>query len=68
VLPARVSLERGRAFFRAGDHQLMSTLLVGEVHPPRGDAFDVFTPQAAVSAEQFGEGSAATACKLAFPT
>jgi branched-chain amino acid transport system substrate-binding protein len=68
VLPAKVSFERGRAFFRAGDHQLMSTLLVGEVHPPRGDAFDVFTPQATVSADQFGEGSEVTACKLAFPT
>ena len=68
VLPVQVSLERSRAFFRAGDHQLMSTLLVGEVHPPRGDTFDVFTPQAAVSAEQFGDGSTATACKLAFPT
>ena len=68
VLPAEVSLESGRAFFRAGDHQFMSTLLVGEVHPPRGDAFDVFTVQAAISADQLGEGHEATVCKLAFPT
>ena len=68
VLPAQISLERGRAFFRTGDHQLMSTLLVGEVHPPRSDAFDVFTPQAAVSADQFGQGNDATACKLTFPS
>jgi branched-chain amino acid transport system substrate-binding protein len=68
VLPAQVSLERGRAFFRAGDHQLLSTLLVGEVHPPRGDPFDVFTPQAELSVDEVGQGSEATACKLAFPT
>jgi len=68
VLPAQVSLQRGRAFFRAGDHQLLSTLLVGEVHPPRGDAFAVFTPQAAVRPDEVGEGNETTACKLAFPT
>src|SRR5215470_14293798 len=51
VLPREVSLERDGAFFRAGDHQLMNTLLVGEVHPPRGDACDVFTTRAAVKAD-----------------
>src|SRR5262245_1656190 len=68
VLPAQVSLQRGRAFFRAGDHQLLSTLLVGEVHPPRGDAFALFTPQAAVRPDEVGEGNETTACKLAFPS
>jgi branched-chain amino acid transport system substrate-binding protein len=68
VLPTEVSLERESAFFRAGDHQLMSTLLVGEVHPPRGDASDVFTTRAAVKADQAGAGGEATACRLAFPS
>jgi branched-chain amino acid transport system substrate-binding protein len=67
VLPTVVSLERDSASFRAGDHQLMSTILVGEVHPPRGDACDVFTTRAALKPDQAGEGPDATACRLAFP-
>jgi branched-chain amino acid transport system substrate-binding protein len=68
VLPTEVSLERDSIFFRAGDHQLISTLLVGEVHPPRGDPSDVFTARAAVKADQAAEGGASTACRLAFPS
>ena len=68
VLPTEVSLERDSAFFRAGDHQLMSTLLVGEVHPPGGDASDVFTTRATVKADQAAEGGESTACRLAFPS
>jgi len=68
VLPTEVSLERDSTFFRAGDHQLMSTLLVGEVHPPRGDASDVFTTRATVKADQAAEGGESAACRLAFPS
>jgi branched-chain amino acid transport system substrate-binding protein len=68
VLPTEVSLERDSTFFRACDHQLMSTLLVGEVHPPRGDASDVFTTRATVKADQAVEGGESTACRLAFPS
>jgi branched-chain amino acid transport system substrate-binding protein len=68
VLPTEVSLERDGAFFRAGDHQLISTLLVGEVHPPRGDASDVFTTRAAVKADQARAGGEASTCRLAFPS
>jgi branched-chain amino acid transport system substrate-binding protein len=68
VLPTEVSLESNRVSFRASDHQLMSTILVGEVHPPHSDASDVFTPRAAVKADQAGEGREASACKLAFPS
>jgi branched-chain amino acid transport system substrate-binding protein len=68
VLPQAVALERDRAFFRASDHQLMSTVLVGEVHPPRGDASNVFTTRATVKADQAGESDKSTACKLSFPS
>jgi len=66
-LPPDVALGSGRTFFRDRDHQLMSTVLVGEVHPPRGDAFDVFTAHAAVNGEQAAGSVEATACGLAFP-
>jgi branched-chain amino acid transport system substrate-binding protein len=68
VLPTEVSLERDSTFFRADDHQLMSTLLVGEVHPPRSDASDVFTTRAAVKADQAADGGESTVCRLAFPS
>jgi branched-chain amino acid transport system substrate-binding protein len=68
ALPPEVSLERDTASFRAGDHQLMSTILVGEVHPPRGDASNVFTTRAALKANEGEEGHEAPACKLAFPS
>ncbi|MGO9697687.1 MAG: ABC transporter substrate-binding protein [Xanthobacteraceae bacterium] len=67
-LPPDVALGSGRTFFRDRDHQLMSTVLVGEVHPPRGDAFDVFTAHAAVNGEQAAGSVEATACRLAFPS
>ena len=46
----------------------MSTILVGEVHPPRADPFDVFTVRARVEGEQAAGPAAARACRLAFPT
>jgi branched-chain amino acid transport system substrate-binding protein len=67
TLSGDVALEPERAFFRARDHQLMSTIFVGEVHPPRGDAFDVFTTRAIVKADQVAEPAEASACRLTFP-
>jgi branched-chain amino acid transport system substrate-binding protein len=68
TLPPDVALEPGRAFFRARDHQLMSTTLVGEVHAPLGDPFDVFTTRAIAKADQAAEPAEANACKLTFPS
>ncbi len=68
TLPPAVALDPNGAFFRDGDHQLMSTILVGEVHPPRADAFDVFTTRALVKGSQAAEPTEASACRLAFPS
>jgi branched-chain amino acid transport system substrate-binding protein len=68
TLPPDVALDANRVFFRDHDHQLMSTILVGEAHPPRGDPFDVFTPRAKVKGIQAAEPARASACKLAFPS
>jgi branched-chain amino acid transport system substrate-binding protein len=67
ALPPDVALGPDRAFFRERDHQLMSPVLVGEVHPPSGDPFDVFTTRATVKANQAAEPAEAGACRLAFP-
>jgi branched-chain amino acid transport system substrate-binding protein len=67
TLPPEVALGPDRVFFREHDHQLMSTVLVGEVHPPRADPFDVFTTRAVVKGDA-AAGPEASACKLAFPS
>ena len=68
TLPPEIALDADRDFFRERDHQLMSAVLVGEVHPPDRDPFDVFTTRAVVKAEQAAEPAEASTCKLAFPS
>ena len=68
TLPADIALDAERAFFRERDHELMSTVLVGEVHPPRDDPFDVFTVRAAVKAADAAGPPEASECRLAFPS
>ncbi len=68
TLPADIALDPNRAFFSAADHELMSTILVGEVHPPRADPFDVFAVRARVEGERAAGPDAAKACRLAFPS
>jgi branched-chain amino acid transport system substrate-binding protein len=68
TLPADIALDANRAFFRDRDHELMSTILVGEVHAPRADPFDVFTVRAVVKAEDAAGPAEASVCRLAFPS
>jgi branched-chain amino acid transport system substrate-binding protein len=68
TLPPDIALDPHRAFFRKADHELMSTVLVGEVHPPRADPFDVFTVRALIEGEQAAGPAADSGCRLAFPT
>jgi branched-chain amino acid transport system substrate-binding protein len=68
TLPADVALDANRAYFREHDHELMSTILVGQVHPPRDNPSDVFTVQAAVKAEDAAGPADPSACRLAFPS
>ena len=42
-LPPEIALQQGAPAFRAGDHELMSTVFVGEAHPPQGDPDNMFT-------------------------
>ncbi len=68
TLPADIALDPNRVFFRKDNHQLMSTILVGEVHPPRAEPSDVFTVRALVKGEQAEGPDAASACTLVFPS
>ncbi len=68
ALPPEAALEPARAFFRDSDHQLMSTTFVGEVHPAKEDAFDVFTTRATVKAEEVAQPAGGEVCQLKFPS
>ncbi len=69
VLPPEVALQPGKVFFRAGDHQLMSAVFVGEVHPApaNGNPNDVFTPSEVIPADRVAGTVAETGCQMAYP-
>ncbi len=66
-LPPDVALQPGKVRYRAGDHQLMSNVFVGEVHPPEGDPDNIFTTKATVPGEKAAGSVAKTGCKLSYP-
>ncbi len=51
-LPPEVALAAGCPEYRAGDHELMSTVFVGEAHPPKGDPDNMFTVRSPVPGEK----------------
>jgi branched-chain amino acid transport system substrate-binding protein len=67
-LPPEVALQPGRVRYRAGDHQLMANIFVGNVHPPKSSADDVFSIAALVSGEQAAGSVVETGCKMTQPT
>jgi branched-chain amino acid transport system substrate-binding protein len=66
-LPPEVALQKGRVAFRAGDHELMPTIFVGEAHPPKNSPADVFTVREEVVGEQAAGTVAETGCHIAYP-
>ncbi len=66
-LPPDVALQPGKIRFRAGDHELMPNIFVGEVRPPKGDASDVFAISTLVPGEQAAGSITDTGCKMEQP-
>jgi branched-chain amino acid transport system substrate-binding protein len=66
-LPPEVALQGGRAFYRAGDHELMCDIFVGDVHPPTTNPDDVFTVTSVVPGEKAAGSVADTGCKMVHP-
>jgi branched-chain amino acid transport system substrate-binding protein len=66
-LPPEVALQPGKVRYRAGDHELMSNVFVGEVHPPRDNADDVFTTKTLVPGDEAAGTVAETGCKMTHP-
>ncbi len=66
-LPPEVALQPGAPEYRAGDHELMSTVFVGEAHPPQGDPDKMFTVKNPVPGEKAAGPAEATGCKIQWP-
>jgi branched-chain amino acid transport system substrate-binding protein len=66
-LPPEVALQPGKVRYRAGDHELMPNIFVGEAHPPKSDPNDVFTTLTLVPGEQAAGSVADTGCKMVEP-
>src|SRR5271163_1224993 len=66
-LPPEVALQPGAPEFRAGDHELMSTVFVCEAHPPQGDPDSLFTVKNPVPGEKAAGSVEDTGCKIQWP-
>ena len=66
-LPPEIALQPGAPAFRAGDHELMSTVFVGEAHPPQGDPDKMFTVKNPVPGEKAAGPVENTGCKVQWP-
>ena len=66
-LPADVALQKGKIRYRAGDHELMANIFIGEAHPPKSGADDVFTTEVLVPGEEAAGSVADTGCKMVEP-
>jgi branched-chain amino acid transport system substrate-binding protein len=66
-LPPDVALQPGQVRYRAGDHQLMANILVGEAHSSKTGADDLFTAATLVPGEQAAGSVADTGCKMESP-
>jgi branched-chain amino acid transport system substrate-binding protein len=66
-LPPDVGLQPGKVVYRAGDHEMMPGIFVGEMHPPKSGPEDVFTVAGIVPGEQAAGTVEETGCKMVHP-
>jgi branched-chain amino acid transport system substrate-binding protein len=66
-LPPDVALQPGKVQYRAGDHELMPNIFVGEAHPPKSGPDDVFSTSALVPGEQAAGPVSETGCQMVHP-
>jgi len=64
-LPPEVKLQPGKVFYRAGDHELMPNIFVGQVHSPQGED-NIFTTEKLVPGDQVWPVGD-TGCHIKYP-
>ncbi len=67
-LPPEVALMPNNPYYRAGDHQLISSLYVGHAQAKGDDPEDLFKVTDVVKGEQAAPSVAQTGCKLSWPS
>jgi branched-chain amino acid transport system substrate-binding protein len=67
-LPDDVKLQPNKCYYRAGDHQLMTSAFVGEaLQKPAGDPEDLFRVDQVVAGDKVNPPESDTGCKLQWP-
>ena len=67
-LPAEVKLQPNKCYYRAGDHQLMTSSFVGEaLQKPAGDPEDLFRVDHVLAGDKVNPPESETGCKLQWP-
>jgi len=66
-LPPEVGLIQNTAYFRKGDHQLMSDVFVGQAHGAKGNPDDLFEVTDVVPGEKAAGPAEQSGCKLTYP-
>ena len=67
-LPPDVALQPGKVFYRAGDHELMPNIFVGDVHPPKPATRTTCSPSTTLVPGEKAAGPVAdTGCKMVHP-
>ena len=66
-LPPEVALMPNPAVYRAGDHQLMSDVFVGQAHGAKGNPDDLFEVTDVVPGEKAAGPVELSGCKLTYP-
>jgi branched-chain amino acid transport system substrate-binding protein len=67
-LPADVKLQPNKCYYRAGDHQLMTSSFVGEaLQKPAGDPEDLFRVDQVVAGDKVNPAANDTGCSLQWP-
>jgi branched-chain amino acid transport system substrate-binding protein len=67
-LPPEVKLQPNKCYYRAGDHQLMTSSFVGEaLSEGKGDPEDLFRVDQIIAGDKTAPAEADTGCKVTWP-
>ncbi|SEC54632.1 amino acid/amide ABC transporter substrate-binding protein, HAAT family [Rhizobiales bacterium GAS191] len=67
-LPPEVKLQPNKCYYRAGDHQLMTSAFVGEAQPQgKDDPEDLFRVDHVIPGDKTAPAESATGCKVQWP-
>src|ERR1700724_221321 len=66
-LPPEVALQPGAPEYRAGDHELMSTVVVGEAHPAQGDPANMSSVRNPIPGAKSAGPAEDTGCRIQCP-